>query len=148
MPGQLDTVPPSLLGPRYAREVMHAEIRAQLDRVGVTYGKAGPADYVQDRDEGEGWVAFLGPPRPPRLTWRGMAGEALRRLKRIQDDAGVRSFWAAFQPGQLVCAQCCLEAPPDAKGWQMHLGYDVGKDERPEAFVFCPACAEREFGGN
>jgi len=81
-------------------ESMHNEIRAQLDRVGVTYGKAGPADCAQDRDEGEGRVVFLGPPRAPRLTWRGMAGEALRRLERLEDDAGVAAFWAAFRPGQ------------------------------------------------
>jgi len=39
-----------------------------------------------------------------------------------------------------------LEAPPDAKGWQSQLGYDLWEDEWPEAFVFCPECTEREFG--
>ena len=125
---------------------MHAEVRAELNRVGVTYGKAGPADFVQDRDEGEGRVTFLGPPRPPRHIWRGPAQEALRKLERLADEAGVEAFWAAFQPGQLVCAQCGREAPPDAKGWVMHLGYDPREDEWPVAFVFCPECAEREFG--
>jgi len=28
----------------------------------------------------------------------------------------------------------------------MHLGYDSVEDEWPEAFVFCPECAEREIG--
>jgi len=125
---------------------MDADVRAQLYRVGLTYGKAGPADYVQDRDEGEGRVAFLGPPRVPRRIWRGPARDALRRLERLADDAGVSAFWAAFRPGQLVCSECGIEAPPDAKGWQLHLGHDPREGELPEAFAFCPECAEREFG--
>ena len=28
-----------------------------------------------------------------------------------------------------------------------HISYDPREDEWPEAFAFCPACAEREFGG-
>ena len=46
----------------------------------------------------------------------------------------------------LVCAERGLEAPPDAQGWQSHLGYDPREDEWPAAFAFCPECAEREFG--
>jgi hypothetical protein len=46
----------------------------------------------------------------------------------------------------LVCAECGADAPPDAKGWRALLGYDVREDEWPEAFVFCPECAKREFG--
>jgi len=72
-----------------------------------------------------------------------MAGEALRRLERLEDDAGVAAFWAAFRPGQLVCAQCGVEAPPDAKGWELHLRNDPNE---PEAFAFCPECAKRAFG--
>jgi len=45
----------------------------------------------------------------------------------------------------LVCAERGLEAPPHAVGWQAHLGYDPREDEWPEAFVFCPECAKREF---
>jgi len=37
-------------------------------------------------------------------------------------------------------------ANADGNPWQSHLGYDPREDERPEAFVFCPECAEREFG--
>jgi len=50
-------------------------------------------NYVQDRDEGEGWVASSALRVPAAST-------------------------------ALVCAQCGIEAPPDAKGWQSHLGYD------------------------
>jgi len=38
----------------------------------------------------------------------------------------------------LVCAECGIEAPPNAKGWQSYLRYDLREDEWPEAFVFCP----------
>jgi hypothetical protein len=47
----------------------------------------------------------------------------------------------------LLCAECGATSPPDAAGWQAFLGYDLREDERSEAFVFCPDCAEREFGG-
>jgi hypothetical protein len=30
---------------------------------------------------------------------------------------------------------------------QSHLGYDLREDEWPEAFMFCPECADQEFGG-
>ena len=46
----------------------------------------------------------------------------------------------------LVGAECGVTTPPDAKGWQSHLGYDPREDEWPEAFVFCPECSDREFG--
>jgi hypothetical protein len=47
----------------------------------------------------------------------------------------------------LTCAECGALSPPDALGWRALLGYDPREDEQAEAFVFCPACAEREFGG-
>ncbi len=72
-----------------------AKIRAELDRVGVTYGKAG-ADYVAVVDDGGGFVSLLGPPRPPRLSWRGPAEDALQRLAALADDAGKEAFWSAF----------------------------------------------------
>ena len=31
-------------------------------------------------------------------------------------------------------------------GWRAMLGTDGGDDPRVEAFVFCPDCAEKEFG--
>ena len=46
----------------------------------------------------------------------------------------------------LTCTECGAEAPPDALGWRALLGYDPREDESSEAFMFCPECAEREFG--
>src|SRR5947208_11032267 len=70
------------------------EIRAELERVGVSYGKAGAADYVAV--EVCGVITLLGPPRPPRRRWRGQTSEALRRLEGLDDNAGMDSFWAHF----------------------------------------------------
>src|SRR5262245_28133074 len=47
------------------------ELRAELDRVGVSYRKAGAADYVEIDDYGDGTVALVAPPRPPHTTTRG-----------------------------------------------------------------------------
>jgi hypothetical protein len=72
------------------------ELRVELQRVGVSYGKAGAADYVVLEVYGEGVITLLGPPRPSRRSWRGQKSEALRRLRCLADDAGVDRFWAAF----------------------------------------------------
>ncbi len=40
----------------------------------------------------------------------------------------------------LVCAECGITSPPGAAGWRSYLTDDG------EAVVFCPECAEREFG--
>jgi hypothetical protein len=64
----------------------------ELDRVGVTYRKAGAADYVWALDLGE-FVDLLGPPRiQPRPHWRGSTEEALALLSRLPDDAGPDEF--------------------------------------------------------
>jgi hypothetical protein len=47
---------------------------------------------------------------------------------------------------ELVCAECGAVSPPDAHGWQAHIGYDVRDDEPPEVFTYCPECAERSSG--
>jgi hypothetical protein len=45
----------------------------------------------------------------------------------------------------LRCAECGREADDTARGWRALHGRETPEDE-PEAFVFCPGCAEREFG--
>jgi hypothetical protein len=40
----------------------------------------------------------------------------------------------------LICAECGVESPPDAAGWRGYL------DDDGAAVMFCPDCAEREFG--
>jgi hypothetical protein len=53
----------------------------------------------------------------------------------------------------LTCAECGRHSDENAADSQAHLGWDdideAAEDERPTralAFVFCPECAEREFG--
>jgi hypothetical protein len=45
----------------------------------------------------------------------------------------------------LRCAECGDETEADARGWQARLVGGVD-DEPEEVAVFCPKCAEREFG--
>jgi hypothetical protein len=45
----------------------------------------------------------------------------------------------------IVFAERGVEAPPTRRAGS-YLGYDPREDEWPEAFAFCPECAEREFG--
>ena len=49
------------------------------------------------------------------------------------------------EPTRLVCANCGLRAPSDAKGWKAFHGLDE-PDDQSETFVFCPECAEQGFG--
>jgi hypothetical protein len=65
----------------------------ELDRVGVSFSKAGAADYVWALDLGE-FVDLNGPPRiQPRPHWRGSNEEALALLAPLRDDAGPDEFW-------------------------------------------------------
>ena len=47
----------------------------------------------------------------------------------------------------LRCEECGREARKDeeSKGWRAFLAGDP-QDDPPEVAVFCPECAEREFG--
>ena len=73
-----------------------SELRAELERVGTSYGKAGAADYVAIEDYGDGVVTLLGPPRAPRRRWQGQTSEALRLLEGLENAAGVDTFWTVF----------------------------------------------------
>jgi hypothetical protein len=53
----------------------------------------------------------------------------------------------------LICCECGRQSAEGATGWQAHLGADdideIAEDEEPQrvsAFMFCPECAQREFG--
>jgi hypothetical protein len=73
---------------------------AELDRVGVSFGKAGAKDYVAVLNLGE-FVDLLGPPRiQPRPNWRGSEQEALALLAPLPDDAGPDEFWRTAQAGR------------------------------------------------
>ena len=44
----------------------------------------------------------------------------------------------------LDCIECGREEASDERGWKAYLTTD--EDEAAEAVVYCPDCAEREFG--
>jgi hypothetical protein len=46
--------------------------------------------------------------------------------------------------GAPKCVECGREQPPGERGWKAYLS--VGEGEPAEAVVYCPECAEREFG--
>ena len=50
----------------------------------------------------------------------------------------------ALIPSRAECSAVWL--PADEERWRAYLGSD-DFDEPPEIAVYCPDCAEREFGG-
>jgi hypothetical protein len=73
-------------------------LEAEPHRVGVTGGAAGLTDGVLAIDLGEK-VTFMDPQREsPRRRWNGTEREALMRLARLADGAGIPSFWTVFRP--------------------------------------------------
>jgi hypothetical protein len=68
-------------------------IRAELDRVGASFRKAGAANYITVT-EGEDVVRLVGPPREhPRRYWKGPRWQLLELLAGLPDDAGVQAVW-------------------------------------------------------
>jgi hypothetical protein len=49
-----------------------------------------------------------------------------------------------MEPGPLVCVECGRVQTDDERGWRSYLTVD--EDDPVEAIVYCPDCAEREFG--
>jgi hypothetical protein len=47
--------------------------------------------------------------------------------------------------GGPTCVECGARSSNRARGWCAYIG-DVRDQEPLEVFVFCPECAEREFG--
>jgi len=69
---------------------------AELDRVGASFSKAGPADYISVQ-LGLEEVKLLGPPREhPRRSWLGPEWQLLELLAVLPDDAGVQAVWRAL----------------------------------------------------
>ena len=50
----------------------------------------------------------------------------------------------AEQEVRLKCLECGAVSDDSARGWRAYLSYF--DDESVEVCVYCPACAEREFG--
>jgi hypothetical protein len=70
-------------------------VRAELDRVGTSYRKAGAADYIAVTEDGD-TVRLVGPPREhPRPYWKGTRSQLLELLAPLPDDAGVEAVWQA-----------------------------------------------------
>jgi hypothetical protein len=47
----------------------------------------------------------------------------------------------------LRCAECGKVGEGSMEGWRAMLGTDMDDENAPtETHLFCPACAEREFG--
>jgi hypothetical protein len=71
-------------------------VRAELDRVGASYGKAGAADYIATVFRSDG-VKLNGPPHehPPR-SWLGPEWQLLELLAALPDDVGVEAVWRAL----------------------------------------------------
>jgi ribosomal protein L34E len=50
----------------------------------------------------------------------------------------------------LMCAECGVAAGSHARGWRggwrAYLAYDREADHFPYGVMYCPRCAEREFG--
>jgi len=46
------------------------------------------------------------------------------------------------------CVECkAAWLPADEERWQANLGCDEHRDEPAQVVLYCPECAEREFGG-
>jgi hypothetical protein len=46
----------------------------------------------------------------------------------------------------LKCEECGAEPDFQAHGWRAFIAPRPEEDEPPEVVVYCPECAEREFG--
>lgn len=75
------------------------DLRAELDRLAVSYGCAGAASFAALHDIGGGTVWLMGPPRSG-LRWQGPIDLALDRLAPLPDDAGLADFWRALDVEQ------------------------------------------------
>jgi hypothetical protein len=71
-------------------------IRAELDRVGASFRKAGAANYITVTEYEDG-VHLVGPPREhPRRSWKGPHWQLLELLAALPDGAGVEVVWRAL----------------------------------------------------
>lgn len=71
-------------------------LRAELDRVGASFAKAGAANYITVQ-RGIDEVKLLGPPREhPRRYWLGPEWQAVELLRGLPDGVGVDGVWRAL----------------------------------------------------
>jgi hypothetical protein len=62
----------------------------------------------------------------------------------VQVDIGRPYRWGV-ESHSMQCEECGAEADYRAAGWRAYRN-DEPEDEEPIILVYCPACAEREFG--
>jgi hypothetical protein len=71
-------------------------VRAELDRVGASFRKAGPADYITVTED-EDVVRLVGPAREhSRRYWKGPCWQLLELLAVLPDDVGAQAVWRAL----------------------------------------------------
>jgi hypothetical protein len=76
--------------------VNESPVRAELDRVGASFRKAGAADYITVTEDDD-VVRLVGPPREhPSRYWKGPRWQLLELLAALPDDAGVQAVWRAL----------------------------------------------------
>jgi hypothetical protein len=46
----------------------------------------------------------------------------------------------------MVCQECAVRADEKAAGWRAYRADFLDEDSEPTVLVYCPVCAEREFG--
>jgi hypothetical protein len=90
---------PRASGPNLAPlpEGLIADIRVELDRLGVSYSRAGAGTYAALHDLGD-VVWIKGPPRSG-LFWEGAPEETLARLRSIPTDVDPPTFWTLLRAG-------------------------------------------------
>jgi hypothetical protein len=50
------------------------------------------------------------------------------------------------RPIVLACLECGARADERARGWRALIPYFEEEEEAPDLSIYCPVCAEREFG--
>jgi len=50
------------------------------------------------------------------------------------------------RPVVLTCLECGVRSDGNARGWRALIPYFFEDDETPDLSLYCPSCAEREFG--
>jgi hypothetical protein len=84
--------------------------------------------------------------RPPGLPYspRCRLRPGGRRLMSTRNRAQ-RARTAAVPRTGLACLECGARADDRAHGWQAFLADGI-EFPRPQVLVYCPSCADREFG--
>lgn len=49
-------------------------------------------------------------------------------------------------PDRLACEECGAVADVEVHGWRAYIVDDPDEDPSPALAIYCPACADREFG--